>query len=270
MRVRDKVIVVTGGGSGIGRALVLLLLTKGARVAAVDLNPTTLAETVQLAGAAASRLSTHIVNVADRAAVMALPAQVLAAHGVVDGIINNAGIIQPFVRVKDLDEATIDQVMNVNFYGTVFMTKAFLPTLLARPEAHIVNISSMGGFLPVPGQTIYGAAKAAVKLFTEGLYAELRDTSVRVTVVFPGAVSTNIVSNSGLPTMPVTNGKQGSSIKPLPADQAAQMIIDGMERNQFRVLVGNDAQMMDRIYRLSPRLAVNLILQRMKSLLDRS
>ncbi|WP_298816759.1 SDR family NAD(P)-dependent oxidoreductase [Chloroflexus sp.] len=270
MRAQNKVIVVTGGGSGIGRALVLHLLRKGARVAAVDLNSTALAETAQLAGAGSSRLSTHVVNVADRAAVAALPAQVIAAHGVVDGVINNAGIIQPFVRVKDLDEATIDRVMNVNFYGTVFVTKAFLPTLLTRPEAHIVNISSMGGFLPVPGQTIYGAAKAAVKLFTEGLYAELLETNVRVTVVFPGAVSTNIVSNSGLQTAPMAEGNQARSLKPLSAEQAASIIIDGMERNLYRVLVGKDARMMDRLYRLNPRFAVNLILRQMKSLLARS
>lgn len=125
MRVRNKVIVVTGGGSGIGRALVLHLLAKGARVAAVDLNPAALRETAQLAGAQASRLSTHELNITDRTAVAALPAQVVAAHGAVDGLINNAGIIQPFVRVPDLDEATIERVMNVNFYGTVWMTKAF-------------------------------------------------------------------------------------------------------------------------------------------------
>lgn len=265
MRVRNKVIVVTGGGSGIGRALVLHLLAKGARVAAVDLNPAALRETAQLAGAQASRLSTHELNITDRAAVAALPAQVIAAHGAVDGLINNAGIIQPFVRVPDLDEATIERVMNVNFYGTVWMTKAFLPHLLARPEAHIVNVSSMGGFLPVPGQTIYGAAKAAVKLFTEGLYSELLETKVRVTVVFPGAVSTNITANSGVSSLPRTDKQP--AITPLPAERAAQIIVEGIERNRFRVLVGNDATMMDRLYRLSPQFAVRLIFRQMKSLL---
>ncbi|MCX7861051.1 MAG: SDR family oxidoreductase, partial [Chloroflexus sp.] len=183
----------------------------------------------------------------------------------VDGLINNAGIIQPFVRVPDLDEATIERVMNVNFYGTVWMTKAFLPHLLARPEAHIVNVSSMGGFLPVPGQTIYGAAKAAVKLFTEGLYSELLETNVRVTVVFPGAVNTNITANSGVSSLPRTDSQ--SAITPLPAERAAQIIIEGMERNQFRVLVGNDAKTMDRLYRLNPQFAVRLIFRQMKSLL---
>ncbi len=239
-------------------------------MAVVDLNPDALSETAWLAGPLAERVSIHVANVADRGAVMALPDHVVAAHGVVDGVINNAGIMQPFVRVQDLDEAVIERVVNVNFYGTVWMTKAFLPRLLTRPEAHIVNISSMGGFVPVPGQSIYGAARVAVKLFTESLYAELLETRVRVTIVFPGAVGTNIVANSGLPTAPQAGDNRARAIKPLAAAQAAQIIIDGMERNQFRVLVGKDAQMMDRLYRLNPRFAVRLILRQMKSLLAQS
>ncbi len=151
MNVLNKVMVVTGGGSGIGRELVLLLLAKGAKVAAVDINEAALAETVERAGSLQTQLSTHIVNITYKAAVSGLPEQVIAAHGAVDGIINNAGIIQPFVRVNDLGYDAIERVMNVNFYGMLYMTKAFLPHLLKRPEAHITNISSMGGFLPVPG-----------------------------------------------------------------------------------------------------------------------
>jgi NAD(P)-dependent dehydrogenase (short-subunit alcohol dehydrogenase family) len=192
MKVKEKVIVVTGGGSGMGRELVLLLLQKGARIAAVDINPDTLQETVSLALNSKDRVSTHVTNITDKNAVEALPDQVIAAHGAVDGLINNAGIIQPFVRINDQDYDAINRVLNVNLYGLIYMTKAFLPYLLKRPEAHIVNTSSMGGFLPVPGQTIYGASKAAVKLLTEGLNSELLDTSVRVTVVFPGAIATNI------------------------------------------------------------------------------
>lgn len=112
-------------------------------------------------------------------------------HGKVDGIINNAGIIHPFLKVNELEYDKIKLVMDINFYGTLYMVKSFLPYLLKRPVAHIANVSSMGGFLPVPGQTIYGASKAAVKLLTEGLRAELKDTNVKVTLVFPGGVSTN-------------------------------------------------------------------------------
>jgi len=147
MKVRNKVIVITGGGNGIGRELVLNLLSKGAHVAAVDINAAALQETVGLAGVMKDKLSTHVVNITDKDAVAALPEQVITKHGTVDGVINNAGIIQHFVRVNDLDYADIERVMNVNFYGTLYMKKAFLPHFLTRPEAHITNISSMGGFL---------------------------------------------------------------------------------------------------------------------------
>jgi short-subunit dehydrogenase len=102
------------------------------------------------------------------------------------------------VKIKDLDYAAIERVFAVNWWGTLYVTKTFLPLLLARSEGHIVNVSSMGGLLPVPGQTIYGALKAAVKLFTEGLHSECAGTNVHVTVVFPGAVATNITANSGV------------------------------------------------------------------------
>jgi NAD(P)-dependent dehydrogenase (short-subunit alcohol dehydrogenase family) len=267
MKVQNKVIVVTGGGNGIGRELVLNLLTKGAIVAAVDIKESALQETVALAGEMKNNLSTYIVNITDKASVEALPEQVIAKHGAVDGIINNAGIIQPFVRLKDLGYEAIERVMNVNFFGTLYMTKAFLPYLLQRPEAHITNISSMGGFLPVPGQTIYGAAKAAVKLLTEGINSELLNTNVRVTVVFPGAIGTNIAQNSGVGGTLQADNAQESPIKMLPPTQAAEIIISGIEQNRYRVLVGSDSKLMDILYRLNPKRAAGFIYKQMKSLL---
>ena len=268
MKVQNKVIVVTGGGNGIGRELVLNLLSRGAKAAAVDISEFALQETVTLARNKKADLSTHVVDITDRDAVATLPEQVITRHGAVDGIINNAGIIQPFVRVNDLEYEAIERVMNVNFYGTLYMTKAFLPYFLKRPEAHIVNVSSMGGFLPVPGQSLYGASKAAVKLFTEGLYAELLNTNVRVTVVFPGAIGTDIASNSGVGiSQEMANEGNRRSIKTLEPATAAEIIIDGMEQDRFRVLVGSDATFMDRLYRLSPQRAAKLIFNQMKSLL---
>ena len=269
MQVQNKVIVVTGGGNGIGRELVLNLLQRGARVAAVDLNESALAETAKLAGDRQTNLSTHIVNITQREIVAALPEHVIAHHGAVDGLINNAGIIQPFVRVNDLDYAAIERVMNANFYGALYMTKAFLPQLLARPEAHIANISSMGGFLPVPGQTIYGAAKAAVKLFTEGLQAELLQTGVHVTIVFPGAIGTNIAANSGVEINLKSVGRMQNLLKPLAPAKAAQIILDGIEQNRERVFVGSDSVFLDRFYRLSPSRAVRLIAKQMEALLTK-
>jgi len=268
MKVQNKVIVVTGGGNGMGREVVLNLLAKGARVAAVDISESALRATAALAGNPGDTLSTHVVDITNKDAVAALPEQVIALHGAVDGLINNAGIIQPFVRVNDLDEAAIDRVMNVNFYGTLYMVKAFLPHLLKRPEAHIANVSSMGGFLPVPGQSVYGASKAAVKLLTEGLHSELLNTNVRVTVIFPGAIGTNIAANSGVGIgQPATTEEQSRAAKTLAPSKAAEIIVDGIEKNSYRVLVGSDAKMMDFLSRLSPQRAANFIFKQMQSLL---
>lgn len=267
MKVLNKVIVVTGAGSGIGRALVHELVGKGARVAAVDLNENTLTETVDLAGQHRDKISFHVVNVADRSAVEALPGEVINAHGDVDGLINNAGIIQPFLRLNDLPYDAIERVLNVNLYGVIYMTKAFLPHLLKRPTAHIVNVSSMGGFFPFPGQTLYGASKAGVKLLTEGLYAELLESNVHVTVVFPGAIATNIAQNSGIATPSMSGDDAAQNFPTTSAPDAAQTIINGMERDQFQVYIGNDARLMNLLYRLSPKRATRYIYNRMKALL---
>jgi len=270
MNVKDKTILVTGAGSGIGKEVVLALLEKGAKVAAVDMHEEALAELKKNVGDKADRISTHVANISDKAAVEKLPKEVISAQGNIDGIMNVAGIIQPFVRVNDLEYDAIERVMNVNFFGTLYMVKAFLPELLKRPEAHILNVSSMGGFLPVPGQSIYGASKAAVKLMTEGLYAELKDTNVHVSVVFPGATATNITENSGIniPTAPSTDSK-AQDFPMLPASEAAKIIVAGMEKNKLQIFTGKDSKMMNLLYRLSPKFATDLIAKQMKSLLPK-
>lgn len=268
MKVQNKVFVVTGGGDGMGRELTLGLLSRGARVAAVDIRQGSLDETVELADAA-DRLATFVTDVTDRQAVADLPEKVIAAHGVVDGLINNAGVIQPFIRVNDLDYETIDRVMNVNLYGTIHTVKAFLPLLLDRPEAYIANVSSMGGFLPVPGQTIYGATKAAVKLFTEGLYAELLETNVGVSVIMPGAVTTNITTNSGvaMPDMTPEEVEKATSRSTSPVE-AARIMLDGIESERLHIYVGNDSRMMSIACRVAPRRATHMISRQMKDLLS--
>lgn len=268
MNIQDRVFVVTGAGGGIGGELVKALLSRGAKVAAVDLKQETLDTLKNGLGQMAADVSVHALNITDKEAVANLPNAIEQAHGGVDGLINCAGIVQPFVRVNDLDFDSIERVMNVNFYGTLTMTKAFLPRFLERPEAYLVNVSSMGGFLPVPGQAIYGASKAAVKLMTEGLYAELLNTNVHVSVVFPGATNTNITKNSGVnvPNMPDAD-RAARKFPMLSPAEAAEIIVKGIERNKPQIFTGKDSRMMNRLYRLNPVFATKLIAKQMKSLL---
>lgn len=268
MQVNNKIIVVTGGGGGIGRELVLNLVKKGATVAAVDLNENALKETVELAGSHKNKISTHVINVSDKDAVDALPQVVIDTHGSVDAIINNAGIIQPFVRLAELEMSVIERVLNVNLYGVIYMTKAFLPHLLERPEAHVVNVSSMAGFFPFPGQTLYGASKAAVKLLTEGLYSELLETNIGVTVVFPGAIATDITKNSGVESKTSPEDDGNSNIPMTSAQDTAEIIIKSMEKNKLQVYIGNDAKMMNLFYKFFPRRAIHFVQGQMKGMLE--
>lgn len=262
MKVESKIIIVTGGGNGMGREIVLNLLSKGAKVIAIDINENALIETADLSGSNKNSLATFVVDITKREAVENFKEQAIARFGAVDGIINNAGIIQPFVKFNDLAYDVIERVFNVNLWGTVYMTKTLLPHLLTRPDAHIVNISSMGGFLPVPGQTIYCGAKAAVKLITEGLRSELLNSNVKVTVVFPGAINTNIKANSGLK---VESNIGNHSNKALLPSIAAEIIVSAMETNKACVFVGKDSKFMDLLVRLNPSKASKLIFEKMKS-----
>jgi short-subunit dehydrogenase len=261
MKVFNKVIVVTGAGGGIGSELVCQLLEKGAKVAAI-LHKSGLEEIKSLTPVYGDKISTHFANLANRDDVEKLPEEIIAVHGCIDGIINNAGILQQFHSVNDLDYEQIQRVMDVNFYGTLYMCKSFLPHLLNRPEAHITNVSSMGGFLPVPLQSIYSASKAAVKMLTEGLHLELRDTNVGVTIVFPGGVDTNMVQNAGIEL----KGVDKHSYKMLSPNEAASIIIKSMENKKYRVLAGNDAKIMDFLYRLNPKKATDIIANKIKTL----
>ena len=267
MELAGKSVVVTGGGNGIGRQVVLELLRRDARVAAVDIRQESLDETTGLA-AAGDRLVTFSVDITDRSATSELAERVIAAQEAVDGLINVAGIIQPFVKLNELDYDVIERVINVNLYGTIHMVKAFLPHLLQRPVAHVANVSSMGGFLPVPGQTIYGASKAAVKLMTEGLYAELLDTKVGVSVVFPGAVATEITANSGVEMPGEIPNEEEMRARSTSPEEAARIILNGIEEDEFQIFVGRDARTMNLLNRAAPRQSTHLIYRQMKDLLS--
>lgn len=262
MHLAGAVLVVTGAGNGIGREVALESLRRGARVAAVDLSTAGLEQTAALAQAG-ERLSLHPADITDRQAVAALPEAVAAAHGQVDGMVHVAGIVQRFVPVSELTFADVDKVLDVNLGGTVNTTMAFLPALMARPRAALVNVSSMGGLVPFPGQTAYGASKAAVKLWTEGLQAELAGTGVAVTVVFPGAIATDIVKNSGAGIATAAASSVDSPVSMTHPHVAARQIVDAVATGAPRVRIGKDARLLDRLSRLMPTRAIRLIAKKM-------
>lgn len=266
MKVNGKVVLVTGAGNGMGRELTLELLRRGAKVAAVDLREEFLIETKKAADDVGGTIATFVVDVTDSAKVEALPAQVIKALGSIDAVVNNAGIIQPFVKINELNYSDATHVMNVNFNGPLHVAKSFLPELLKRDEAHILNVSSMGAYAPVPGQSVYGASKAAIKLFTEGLRSELMDTNVGVTIVFPGAIATNIAANSGMAN-PGGSDADAPKFKMTSAPDAAKAMVDAIEKNKPRICIGQDAKMMDFLTRLNPVMAARIIYKQMKSLL---
>ncbi|MFM7030110.1 MAG: SDR family NAD(P)-dependent oxidoreductase [Micrococcales bacterium] len=267
MKLSGKVVVITGAGNGMGRQMTLEALSKGAAVFGVDLSEDALKGTAELAPAG-SKFAYATANIADRERVAQLPAEVEKAFGATDILVNNAGIIQPFVKVNELEFSAIDRVMAVNFNGPVNMVKAFLPGLLKRPAAQIVNVSSMGAYAPVPGQTIYGASKAAVKLFTEGLRSELTETNVKVTLIYPGAINTNIAGNSGLKMEMPAGSEAAAKHKTTPVEEAGRIMISAIENELPRAFVGSDASTLDKLARLMPVKVANIIYKQMKDLLQ--
>jgi short-subunit dehydrogenase len=265
MNLNGKVVVVTGAGSGMGRELTFQLVAKGAKVAAIDMRLETLLETKNLSMGVIGQVETFNVDITNADSVASLPAKISAILGEVDVLINNAGIIQPFVRINELTLDQADRVMDVNFRGTLLMVKAFLPGLLTRPIAHILNVSSMGAYAPVPGQSVYGASKAAVKLFTEGLRSELLPSHVGVTIVFPGAIATNIAANSGMSQMNADTSQQNITMTPAPI--AAAAMIQAIERGKPRLVIGRDAKTLDIVSRINPVYAAKMIYKQMAELL---
>ena len=265
MKVAGKVVLVTGAGSGMGRELTLELVRRGAKVAAVDMREVTLSETKSLAEKLGGKVATYVLDITDAKGVAELPGKIEADLGPTDAVINNAGIIQKFVKVNELSMEDAMRVMKVNFDGPLMLIKAFLPGLIKRPEAHLLNVSSMGAYAPVPGQSVYGASKAAIKLLTEGLRSEMQGTNVGVTIVFPGAIATNIAQNSGM-EIPA-GAAENSKTKTTAADVAARQMVDAIENNKPRITIGPDAKFMDRFSRLNPVGAADLIYKQMKNLL---
>ena len=258
LALRDGVAVITGAASGIGAALALNLARRGMHLALADLNAAGLDAVATQARALGVTASTHVLDVADHAAVAALPAAVLARHGRVSVLVNNAGVAVGglFEQVSAED---FDWLMAINFGATVRLTRAFLPLLAREPAAQLVNVSSIFGIIAPPGQTAYAASKFAVRGFSESLRHELEASGspVGVTVVHPGGVRTAIAANARVPA-----GLGGAEIErervnfarllTLDAASAAETIAKGIERRERRVLVGKDAKGAALVQRLFP------------------
>ncbi len=259
MNIKRKNAIVTGAASGVGKELTKQLLQKGCNVAAIDINKDNLKKLEEEINS--TKLKTYVVDMGSNDSIKKFREEYKKDYSDVDIIINNAGIIQPFVKVEKLDDATINKVMNVNFFGPVNLIRYFMEDLTKdRSEQYIVNVSSMGGFFPFPGQTIYGASKAALKIFTEGLYAELEKTNVRVMIVLPGAMNTNITTNSNVE---INTTKEESNFKMLEPDVAAYQIIDGIEKNKFKLFLGSDAKFLRFLYKINSKSAISFINKKM-------
>ncbi|GJD44973.1 Putative oxidoreductase SadH [Methylobacterium cerastii] len=254
--LENRTAVVTGAASGIGRALAVGLAARGCNLALADRNVAGLEETERVIATNRVRISRHALDVADREAVAALPAVVEAAHGGLDLLVNNAGVAVGGT-FDDVTEADFEWLFEINFWGVVRMTRAFLPLLRAQPEARIVNLSSLYGLIAPPGQTAYAASKFAVRGFSQALAHELAGSSVGVTVVHPGGVATSVADSARLPAhMTPEEAARGraaaNSLLKLPPERAAAIILAAVERRQGRVLVGTDAKLVALIERLVP------------------
>jgi NAD(P)-dependent dehydrogenase (short-subunit alcohol dehydrogenase family) len=256
-KIQGSVAVVTGAGSGIGRALAVSLASQGAQLALADVNAAGLEETRTLLGSAVAR--NYHVDVADRSAVQNFVHSVEKDFGRVSLLVNNAGVAL-FGTFAELTLDEIEWLININFWGVLHGCKFFLPLLQREADAHIVNVSSVFGLIGPPGQSAYCSAKFAVRGFSECLREELRATGVKVTCVHPAGIATNIVekARAGAATRPEEHAharERFAKVVDISPEEAARVIVRGILGDKNRVLIGKDAYRIDRLQRLMPERA---------------
>ena len=271
---KDKTAVITGAGSGMGRYLAILLAKDGADVVVCDVNEDTLNKTLEMLKQYNVSVSSHVLDVAIKEDIEALPGKVIEQHGKVDLVFNNAGVATGG-HFQDMDEKYWDWVMGVNFHGVVNSTRAFIPHMIDRPEAAIVNTSSIFGMVAVPGQSAYHATKFAVRGFTESLALEMADTNpnLQIHCVHPGHIGTNIAGTARMDDQvakkviedgkksiftwkpPTSLEEMGQEFKQggMHPSKAAKIILSGVKKNKRRIFIGLDARLLDLSQRLFPK-----------------
>ena len=261
--LQGRVAAVTGAASGIGRALAIELANRGAHVALSDVDEAGLAETVGRCEGRGVKVTSQQLDVSERDAVFAWAEQVVADHGAVHLIVNNAGVALS-ATVEHMSDDDIRWLMDINFWGVVHGTQAFLPHLKSAGEGHVVNISSVFGLIGIPTQSAYCASKFAVRGFTDALRVELEieRSCVSATTVHPGGIRTNIARNARMDASADriageadTARREFDRVARTSPDRAAQRIIEAVLRDRRRLLIGADARVFDLVSRLPGRLA---------------
>jgi len=258
-RFQDRVAVVTGAASGIGRALCEALAARGADLALVDLDEEGMAETARRVEATGRRASLHRLDVSDAARMQRLPDEVLAVHRAVHLLVNNAGVsVTASFEEQSLEDW--EWIVGINFWGVVYGCRSFLPHLRAQDEAHIVNISSLFGLVGIPTQSSYCATKFAVRGLSESLWVELAGGPVGVTCVHPGGVRTRIVRSSRTADVQMKGQlEEFFEKRAMPPERAARAILRAVERRRLRVRIGPESYVGDWIKRAAPELGQRLV-----------
>ena len=256
----QKVAAITGAGSGIGRQLALLLAQQGAHLALSDMNEQGLVETLHLLKDYPVKVTLTKLDVANRDAVYAWAESSFNEFDQVNLIFNNAGVALAST-VEGMSYEELEWIFNINFWGVVYGTKAFLPYLKQSGEGHIINTSSLFGLTAQPTQSAYNATKFAVRGFTEALRQELdmENSGVSATSVHPGGIRTNIANAArmsdsirSLGMNPEKASRSFNKVLKTPPEQAAKVILDAVKDNKARVLIGNDAKLLDLVQRITP------------------
>lgn len=249
---KGKKVIVTGAGSGIGRQLAYQLGAQGAELFITDVNEPAMHETKQHILSLGTRCKAYVVDSGNEKQIYDFKEKLLLDEKYIDVLINNSGMALGEIEFAEVKDEHLKKIIDVNMWGVINFTRAFLPTLLSRPEAHITNISSVFGLMGVRNQVPYCTTKFAVRGFTEALRMELMDTNVRVSCVHPGGIKTNIARNGIHYRNAEKSIAQFDVVAATSPEEAASVIIRGMKKNNERILIGGDAWVIDRIVRWLP------------------